>query len=55
MASNIDPTKPADNTKASKSDLRANLSAAKDEIETLQRQVRLPFYAALVLGRLTSI
>lgn len=55
MSSNIDPTKPADNVKADKADLRANLRAAKEEIEALQRQVRLPFNAAVIQGRLTSV
>jgi hypothetical protein len=36
MASQIDPTKPADGVPASKTDLRGNLQAAKDEIEALQ-------------------
>lgn len=36
MASAIDPTKPADGLPAVKADLRANLQAAKDEIEALQ-------------------
>jgi hypothetical protein len=36
MASQIDPTKPADGVPASKADLRGNLQAAKDEIEALQ-------------------
>lgn len=36
MASSIDATKPADNSKALTSDLRANLAAAKSEIEALQ-------------------
>jgi hypothetical protein len=36
MASQIDPTKPADGTPAVKADLRANLAAAKSEIEILQ-------------------
>lgn len=36
MASAIDPTKPADGVPASKADLRANLLAAKTEIEALQ-------------------
>lgn len=36
MPSNIDPTKPADGVASAKSDLRANLQAAKDEIEALQ-------------------
>ncbi len=40
MASGIDPTKPVDGIPASKADLRANLQAAKTEIEALQnRQV----------------
>jgi hypothetical protein len=38
MSSAIDPTKPADGVAASKADLRANLTAAKSEIETLQAQ-----------------
>lgn len=36
MASQIDPTPPADGTPAVKADLRANLAAAKDESEALQ-------------------
>ena len=36
MVSAIDPTKPRDGVPASKADLRANLSAAKAEIEELQ-------------------
>ena len=36
MASQIDPTKPADGVPASKADLRSNLQSAKDEIEALQ-------------------
>ena len=36
MSSAIDPTKPADGVPASKADLRANLHAAKDEIEALE-------------------
>jgi hypothetical protein len=36
MVSAIDPTKPADGVPAIKADLRANLLAAKREIETLQ-------------------
>lgn len=36
MPSSIDPTKPADGVPAVKADLRANLQAAKDEIEALQ-------------------
>lgn len=47
MASNIDPTKPADNVPPDKADLRRNLQAAKDEIEELQRQIRLPWLLAL--------
>jgi hypothetical protein len=41
MASAIDPTKPADGTPAVKSDLRANLQAAKTEIEALQGSLPL--------------
>ena len=37
MASAIDPTKPADGVPAQKADLRANLLAAKREIEILQQ------------------
>lgn len=47
MASQIDPTKPADNIPAVKSELRANLQAAKDEIEELQRQTSLAWLIAL--------
>lgn len=36
VASQIDPNKPADGIPVLKSDLRANLAAAKSEIETLQ-------------------
>ena len=54
MASNIDPTKPADGVAADKADLRANLRAARDEINELQRQVSLPWQSAFVLGRITS-
>jgi hypothetical protein len=36
MASAIDPTKPADGVPAVKAELRANLAAAKTEIESLQ-------------------
>lgn len=36
MASQIDPTKPVDGEPAVKADLRANLQAAKDEVEALQ-------------------
>ena len=36
MPSAIDPTRPPDNIPASKADLRANLAAAKAEIEALQ-------------------
>ena len=36
MASQIDPTKPADGVPASKADLRSNLQSAKDEIGALQ-------------------
>ena len=36
MVSQIDPTKPADGVPADKSELRANLRAAKSEIEALQ-------------------
>lgn len=39
MASNIDPTKPVDGVPAEKADLRANLTAAKAEIEALQSTV----------------
>jgi hypothetical protein len=36
MPSQIDPTKPADGVPAEKADLRANLAAAKSELEGLQ-------------------
>jgi hypothetical protein len=36
VASQIDPSKPADGVPAAKADLRANLQAAKSEIEALQ-------------------
>lgn len=49
MASLIDPTKPADGVPAVKADLRANLQAAKDEIEALQAGG-----AALPAGGLTG-
>ena len=39
MVSAIDPSKPVDGTPASKADLRANLLAAKNEIESLQALV----------------
>jgi hypothetical protein len=39
MTSAIDPTKPADGLPASKGELRANLQAAKTEIEALQTEV----------------
>jgi hypothetical protein len=39
VASQIDPTKPADGVPAVKSDLRTNLQAAKGEIEGLQAAV----------------
>lgn len=45
MASQIDPSKPADAFPADKAELRTNLQAAKDEIEALQGTV-------LALGRL---
>lgn len=54
MSSAIDATKPVDNAKASKADLRANLLAAKTEIEDLQRRVSLPWQSAFVLNRVTS-
>lgn len=38
MASAIDPAKPADGVPAVKADLRANLQAARNEIETLQTE-----------------
>jgi hypothetical protein len=47
MASQIDPTKPVDNIPAVKSELRANLQHAKDEIEELQRQTSLAWLIAL--------
>jgi len=55
MSSAIDATKPVDNVKASKADLRANLLAAKNEIEDLQRKVSLPWQSAFVLNRITSV
>ena len=42
MASSIDATVPADNVKADKAKFRSNFSAAKDEIEDLQKEVALP-------------
>ena len=54
MSSAIDPTKPADGVAADKADLRANLRAAKEEIEDLQRRVSLPWQSAFVLNRITS-
>lgn len=51
MASAIDPTKPADGVPAVKSDLRANLKAAKEEIEALQHLVA----TSLTLGSLISL
>jgi hypothetical protein len=41
MPSQIDPTKPIDGVLASKADLRANLLAAKNEIEALQSENRV--------------
>lgn len=46
MTSAIDPTKPADGLPASKAELRANLQAAKAEIEALQTEL-------VAQGRLT--
>lgn len=42
MASSIDATIPADDTAVAKSDMRSNFSAAKTEIEDLQKEVALP-------------
>ena len=47
MASNIDATIPADNVKVDKADLRSNFSSAKSEIESLQRETRLPWLIAI--------
>lgn len=47
MASAIDTSKPADNVKVAKSDLRANFQAAKDEIEDLQRHTSVAWLMAL--------
>ncbi|HUU96381.1 MAG TPA: hypothetical protein VM487_11625 [Phycisphaerae bacterium] len=47
MSSSIDPTKPVDGVPAVKVDLRTNLTAAKDEIEALQRAI---FAAETVAG-----
>jgi len=55
MASNIDPTKPADNVKADKSDLRNNLAAAKSEIEALQRTNKLAYRIAYGLAALNTL
>ena len=46
MSSNIDSTKPADNVKVDKADMRSNFSAAKTEIEALQRETRVPWLIA---------
>lgn len=46
MASNIDETVPADDELVDKADLRANFSAAKDEIEALQRVSTYPWLLA---------
>ena len=46
MSSNIDATKPADNVKVDKADTRANMAAAKAEIEALQRETRIPWLIA---------
>lgn len=46
MTSQIDATKPADNVKASKADLRDNLLTAKNEITQLQRKTSLPYQTA---------
>lgn len=47
MASGIDPTFPADNVKPPKSGFRQNFQAAKDEIESLQRQTSLAYRMAI--------
>ena len=47
MSSQIDPTKPADNVPAVKSEQRANWQSAKNEIEELQRQTKLAWLIAL--------
>lgn len=47
MASEIDATKPADNTPPSKSEFRDNFRAAKEEIEDLQRRTSLAWNIAL--------
>lgn len=47
MSSNIDETVPVDNQRVEKAAVRANFSAAKDEIEALQRQVSLAWRIAL--------
>lgn len=41
MASNVDPTIPADNVKPRKADFRDNFLAIKTEIEALQTQTSL--------------
>ncbi len=46
MASSIDATKPADDVKVDKAEMRANWAAAKSEITALQRQTRLAYKIA---------
>lgn len=47
MASNIDPTVPADNVKPRKADFRDNFAAAKSEIEELQDETSIARKMAL--------
>jgi hypothetical protein len=55
MSSAIDPTKPADGVPAVKSELRANLQAAKNEIEALQAsQVPTGGTTGQVLSKLSA-
>lgn len=47
MASNIDPTIPADRVRAEKAAFRSNFQASKDEIEELQERTEVPWLIAL--------
>lgn len=55
MASNIDPSKPAQGELAVKADLRANEQAAKDEIEALQVQTATLALLPAVLTTTSSV
>jgi hypothetical protein len=55
MTSAIDPTKPEDGVPASKRDLRANLVAAKAEIEALQAELGNKLNAAFRLSAPSSV